>query len=167
MTYGPGNLRPLHGVAAPAADRRRSQTVDAAAGQAKFKDLLREKAAPGLQWSRHAESRLRAAGITLSDEELGTIEQAVSAMAQRGTRDGLVVYDNLALVVSVRNRTVVTAATPERLEDGVFTQIDGAALITKSNQGAGPSDTASGVAAGAPDPWSDGSGSDLGRLMQR
>lgn len=122
-----------------------------------FRAVLREKvASQGLRWSRHAEDRLRQAGITLDEGDQEAIGQAVSALERRGAREGLIVYGDLALVVSVRARTVITAARPERLDDGVFTQIDGAAIVNR-DPGAGPQ-RAAGGAGGAPSPWSDGSG---------
>ena len=130
-----------------------------------FQAVLRQKVERGLRWSRHAEERLRQAGVELGQGDVEAITEAVDALERRGARDGLVVYGDLALVVSVRNRTVITAARPERLDDGVFTQIDGAAVI-REQAGAGPRGAAAG-AGEAPSPWNDGSGLILRRSMVR
>lgn len=126
-----------------------------------FRDALRSHLRQPLRWSRHAEERLRSTGIQLGSEDMRLIQGAVDSLAQRGARDALVVYDQLALVISVSNRTVVTAATPERWQDGIFTQIDGAAIIRRhGKQGAGPQ------TGEAPGPWNDGSGPKTGRFEQ-
>jgi len=128
-----------------------------AAAPGRFAEVLRERVArQALHWSRHAEARLRQAGVSLDEGDLQAIGEAVSALERRGSREGLIVYGDLALVVSVHGRTVITAARPDRLEDGVFTQIDGAAIVNP-DQGAGPQRAGDG-AGEAPSPWIDGSG---------
>ncbi|MFO7246051.1 MAG: hypothetical protein FWJ62_00205 [Thermaerobacter sp.] len=142
---------------AGAAPAGRREAAQAGGAPGAFQALLRQKvAAQGLRWSRHAEDRLRQAGITLDEADREAIDRAVNALAGKGAREGLIVYGDLALVVSVRGRTVITAARPERLDEGVFTQIDAAAIINR-NPGAGPQRAADG-AGGAPSPWNDGSG---------
>lgn len=132
-------------------------TAAGAGAPGRFQAVFRQKVAGGgLRWSRHAEERLRQAGITLDEGDHQAIGEAVKALERRGAREGLVVYGSLALVVSVNGRTIITAARPDRLEDGVFTQIDGAAIVNPQ-QGAGPQRAGDG-AEGAPSPWIDGSG---------
>ncbi|HEY8450554.1 MAG TPA: flagellar biosynthesis protein [Bacillota bacterium] len=130
-----------------------------------FRRAFEQRLGPALRWSRHAEQRLRSSGVRLDGGAIARIERAVSELADRGARESLVVYGDLALIVSVPSRTVVTAATPERLADGIFTQIDSAALIrAASDPGAGPA--AAGDAAGeAPRPRNDGSGPDPRRMI--
>ena len=43
---------------------------------------------------------------------------------EKGSRDSLILLDELALVVSVRSRTVVTAMDEASRSDHVFTNID-------------------------------------------
>lgn len=83
----------------------------------------------GLKYSSHARDRLRQAGRALSDQELAGVEDAVRRAATKGARDSLVLLNDLALVVSVKNRTVVTAVAGSRMRDSVFTQIDSAVIV--------------------------------------
>ena len=43
---------------------------------------------------------------------------------QKGSKDSLVLLDDLAFVVSVKNKTVVTAVDSNRAKENVFTNID-------------------------------------------
>jgi flagellar operon protein len=81
-----------------------------------------------LKFSGHALERLRRRGIDLSPDRLQRLEQGVERLAAKGARDSVVLVDDTAFVVSVRNRTVITAVLSERMRDHVFTNIDSAAI---------------------------------------
>ncbi|NLW07561.1 MAG: flagellar biosynthesis protein [Clostridia bacterium] len=93
-----------------------------------FQQLLTEKIS-GLKFSRHACERLEDRRLKLSAEQMQRLEQGVQQAASKGARESLVLLDDLALVVSIRNRTVVTAAARQELRDRVFTNIDSAVLL--------------------------------------
>jgi flagellar operon protein len=80
----------------------------------------------GLTFSRHAQKRLDMRGISFTPEGLQRIENAVDRLAEKGSRDGLVVAGKLALVVGVDNRTVVTVMDQDSMEESVVTNIDSA-----------------------------------------
>jgi flagellar operon protein len=80
----------------------------------------------GLKFSRHAEMRLQSRNIRLSANQLERIGEAVQKAEEKGVRDSLVMIDDIAFVVNVKNRTVVTAVNRNELKDNVFTNIDGA-----------------------------------------
>ena len=48
----------------------------------------------------------------------------VNKAAEKGARDSPVMVDDIALVVSVKSRTVITALDKASLKDNVFTNID-------------------------------------------
>jgi len=52
----------------------------------------------------------------------------VGRAASKGSRDSLVLVDGTAFVVSVSNRTVITAVGSEQMKDNVFTNIDSAVI---------------------------------------
>jgi flagellar operon protein len=94
-----------------------------------FADTL--KAADGsqpLQFSRHALARVQRRGIELDRATLGRLSEGVGRAAGKGSRDSLVLVDNTAFVVSVSNRTVITAVGSEHMKDQVFTNIDSAVI---------------------------------------
>jgi len=104
-------------------------------GSTAFTDILQHlQQKQGLQFSAHAQHKLNARDIQLSDEALTKLNHAVEKAASKGARDALVLMpgesreDDLALVVSVTNRTVITAVDGDHLEDNVFTNIDSAVI---------------------------------------
>jgi len=100
-----------------------------------FSEALKEAgglaAAPGqqpLQFSRHALARVERRGIELDQATLGRLSEGVGRAASKGSRDSLVLVDGTAFVVSVSNRTVITAVGSEHMKDNVFTNIDSAVI---------------------------------------
>lgn len=93
-----------------------------------FGNILTEKLkeGTGIKFSKHAEQRLQSRNIHLSDQQKAKINQAVSRAEEKGVKDSLVLLDNLAFVVNVRSRTVITAVNSNELKENVFTNIDGA-----------------------------------------
>lgn len=77
-----------------------------------------------LQFSRHAAKRIEQRGLELDAARLERLEQAVGRAADKGSRDSLILLDELALVVSVQQRTVVTAMDQAASKEHVFTNID-------------------------------------------
>jgi flagellar operon protein len=72
-------------------------------------------------------------GIRLSDAELGRIAKAIDDAGAKGARESLLLMDRLALVVSVANRTVITALEPDGNQNAVFTNIDSVVVLGSGN----------------------------------
>jgi flagellar operon protein len=77
-----------------------------------------------LKISSHAQKRLNSSQVTLSDQDMQRIDGAVNRAGEKGSNQSLIMLDNLALVVSVKNRVVITAVDEARQSEGVFTNID-------------------------------------------
>ena len=56
------------------------------------------------------------------------LSAGVDAAAAKGSKDALVLLDGTAFVVSVANRTVITAVDPGSMKERVFTNIDSAVI---------------------------------------
>jgi flagellar operon protein len=82
-----------------------------------------------VSFSKHAAARLFSRGIELADTELTRIADAIDKAEAKGSRETLVLSDDYALLVSIRNRTVVTAFGRESLREGVVTSIDSAVIL--------------------------------------
>lgn len=82
-----------------------------------------------LKFSAHAEKRLKERNIVLAGEDLAKIDSAVRQAEAKGSRESLIIYGDLALVASVRNKTVVTAMDGKSLREHVFTNIDSAVIV--------------------------------------
>lgn len=91
-----------------------------------FDQVLDKQLQQSVQFSRHAQQRMQQRGINFSPQQVERLEQAVSQVNAKGGRDSLVMLDETALVVSVKNNTVVTVADKEQLKQNVFTKIDSA-----------------------------------------
>ena len=82
-----------------------------------------------IKFSRHALQRLQTRNITLTAGEVHRLQDAVERAASKGARDSLVLLDELAFVVSIKNRTVITAMDGESMKEHVFTNIDSAVIV--------------------------------------
>ena len=82
----------------------------------------------GVKFSKHAVDRMNSRGIQFNPNQLQRLEQAVSQVAGKGGADSLVMIDSTALVVSVKNETVVTVVDKGQLKNNVFTNIDSAVI---------------------------------------
>ncbi len=80
----------------------------------------------GVKFSKHAEMRMQARNIDLTQTQKDKINNAVSMAQQKGVKDSLVILDNMAFVVNVPSKTVITAVNNNELKENVFTNIDGA-----------------------------------------
>lgn len=90
--------------------------------------LQQAQDAQALQFSGHARTRLQSRGLELTPERMQRLTQGVEQAAAKGAKSSLVLLDNVAMVVSVRNRTVITAMDATQLKENVFTNIDSAVI---------------------------------------
>ncbi|AIQ13346.1 TIGR02530 family flagellar biosynthesis protein [Paenibacillus durus] len=108
----------------------RSNTVNnngSSSGSTSFETVLQRNM---LKFSNHAAKRLEQRGIQLGSKQLDQISSAVEQAAAKGSKESLILLKDLALIVSVANRTVVTAIDGNSMKDNVFTQIDSAVIIS-------------------------------------
>lgn len=82
-----------------------------------------------LKFSVHAQERLRLRNIRMGAQDIERLKQAVDRVAERGGRESLVLTPHTAFLVSVSNRTVITAIGSENLKDKLFTNIDSAVIV--------------------------------------
>ena len=82
------------------------------------------------RFSAHAKARIEQRGVDLTADDLTRIDDAVDRMAAKGVRDALIYMSHgLAMVVSVKNRTVITALDDASAKENIFTNIDSAAIL--------------------------------------
>jgi flagellar operon protein len=82
-----------------------------------------------LKFSAHASQRLNERKITLDPSTMAKVNDAVDKAAAKGVEDTLVLTQDAALIVSVKNKTVITALDRSSLSGNVFTNIDGAVIV--------------------------------------
>lgn len=100
-------------------------------GGTPFSEILKSKQAASetgeLKFSKHANERLASRNIDLTDDQLVRLENGAKKASEKGINESLVMVDNLAFIVNVKNNTVITAVNDG--EDRVFTNIDGAVIM--------------------------------------
>ncbi|MBD5540505.1 MAG: flagellar protein [Lachnospiraceae bacterium] len=100
-------------------------------GEVSFQDVLAQKAQEAggkepLKFSKHAFNRLADRNIELTMEQMDRLAEGTQKAGAKGIRDSLVMVDNLAFIVNIPNKTVITALDQEQADDKIFTNIDGA-----------------------------------------
>ncbi|OGU15203.1 MAG: flagellar protein [Geobacteraceae bacterium GWC2_53_11] len=111
-------------------ERPQQKPVSGPTSDSPFARVLDQKLPAGeVKFSQHAQDRLRARNIHFSAADLASLEGAVNSVAQKGGKESLVMMGDSALVVSIRNRTVVTAMDRTQMKGNVFTNIDSAVII--------------------------------------
>ncbi len=79
--------------------------------------------------SAHASERLNIRNIKLTENDIENINTAIDKMEEKGSKESLILYKDLALIASVKNRTIITAIDKTSLEEKIFTNIDSAIII--------------------------------------
>ena len=97
------------------------------AGGTQFDEIFR-KELNDLKFSKHAQDRLASRNIRLSQDDMTSLGAAVAKAGDKGGRDSLVLLRDMAFIVSVPNRTVVTAMDAAQMKENVFTNIDSAVI---------------------------------------
>jgi flagellar operon protein len=102
-------------------------------GTPQFRDVLRTAAAvtagTPLKFSAHAMQRLESRNIKLTPDDVARMNAMADKAAAKGAKQSLFLMNDVAMVVSIKNRTVITAVDHDSMKENVFTNIDSAAII--------------------------------------
>ena len=97
--------------------------------QNSFIQILQDKMTPDeVSFSAHALSRLEQRNIIVNDQIKAQLENAIDKIALKGGKESLIMLDEVAYLVSIPNKKVITAL--EASDSNVFTNIDSALLMT-------------------------------------
>jgi flagellar operon protein len=98
-----------------------------------FEALLKTKSAAkkekDIQFSSHAMKRIRDREIEMDNNEFLKLREAFRKLQSKGGQDSLVVTDNAAYILDVKNAKVVTAVDKDKMSENVFTKIDSTIFI--------------------------------------
>ncbi len=95
-----------------------------------FDQILQQKIEDKeLKISQHAQMRMNMRNIKLTKDQKEMINNAVDKAEQKGVRESLILMNDMAFVVSIKNRTVITAMNGDSVKENVFTNIDGAVIL--------------------------------------
>ncbi|MCO4752982.1 MAG: hypothetical protein KC478_00800 [Bacteriovoracaceae bacterium] len=78
----------------------------------------------GIDISSHAAKRLEERKINFDGSEYLKIKEAMTKLRAKGGKDSLVITDQAAYIVDVKNNKVVTAVDKGSMNENVFTKID-------------------------------------------
>ncbi|MFN8507448.1 MAG: flagellar protein [Dehalococcoidia bacterium] len=88
-----------------------------------FEDAL-GRAQEEVRLSRHAQKRIDRRELGLDSARMDRLSTAIDRAAEKGARNSVVMLDGLAVVVDVRERTIVTALDTGGGGQRVFTNVD-------------------------------------------
>ena len=103
----------------------RSSTQHSAASFANALETAEKK----VSFSQHALQRMESRNLDFSEQDLAKLDDTVEKMAQKGAKESLIYMKDVALVVSVTNKTVITAMDGASAKENIFTNIDSAAIL--------------------------------------
>jgi flagellar operon protein len=127
LEHNPALVPPVGAPAAPARSGQPTPGTAAKPNGPSFAEVLGEKAG-ALQLSGHAKARIERRGIELGSDTLARLQHGVDRAAAKGSRESVVFVDDVAFVVSVKARTVITAVDRASMREHVFTNIDSAVI---------------------------------------
>lgn len=94
-----------------------------------FAEVTKSQTQNPVKFSNHAIERMSTRGINFSQVDLERINQAVDKAAAKGAKDSLILMNDSALIVSVKNKTIVTVMDKAQLKENVFTNIDSTVVM--------------------------------------
>lgn len=112
----------------PLGNARQAETGGKSKATGTFAGILQQETA-SVKFSQHALERLQSRNLQLSSHDMAKLSQAVEKIAQKGARESLVYLNDVALVVSIKNKTVITAMDGSSAKENIFTNIDSAVIL--------------------------------------
>lgn len=77
--------------------------------------------------SKHAADRLRE--IKFTEADMKEIEKGFKIAEDKGSKNTVMIYKDVALIASIENKTVITAVEKERAKDNIYTNIDSVVIL--------------------------------------
>ena len=67
--------------------------------------------------------------VKLDGDEVVKLEEAFKKAEEKGINEALILIGDKGFIASVRNKTVITTISNDKLKENVFTNIDGAVIL--------------------------------------
>lgn len=93
-----------------------------------FENILRQET-KGFSLSQHAETRIRSREIQWDSHLEKRIARGLDQAESKGSKEALILADDVAVIANVKSRTVVTAMDRSQMKEKIFTNIDSAVLV--------------------------------------
>lgn len=120
---------------ASAVQTQRKHTAASAAGafgailQRKSGDQKVNGAQQGINFSKHAMTRVEERGIQLTEDLMEKLAGSVEKAQAKGATNILAIDTNQAFIINVPCNRVITTMTQAEMRENFFTNIDGAVLL--------------------------------------
>ncbi|HJA89965.1 MAG TPA: hypothetical protein H9948_04155 [Candidatus Jeotgalibaca merdavium] len=101
-----------------------------------FQSVLSEEKSE-LKLSNHAQKRLEQRGMHLGEQDFTQLNSAVDELEEKGSKQSLLIYKDLALIASINNRTIITALDREEVD--TVTNIDSTKFVKELDRKEAPS----------------------------
>lgn len=112
-------------------DAKKVNRQSSVSNQTSFQQILEQVSNRNdtVSFSRHANERLSSRNIRLNEEQMQRLNEGVKQAKAKSIQESLVMMDNIAFIVNVKNNTVITAMDQNTNDSNVFTNIDGAVIV--------------------------------------
>lgn len=97
--------------------------------KADFKNILQSKEQVII--SKHAVNRMKDRNIHLNENQLNKLSEKMTEASKKDVKESVVLTKDAAFIVSVKNNTIITAMNRDEAETQIFSNIDGAILLTE------------------------------------
>jgi len=125
--------RAVSAANSPATSAEKKPVAVPPGGKDEFRKLLDHatQASPSsqLNFSQHAENRIRSRAIAWDANLEKRVVEGIDAAQAKGSRETLILADNIAVIANVKSRTVITAMDRANLKERIFTNIDSTVLV--------------------------------------
>ncbi|MDV4149699.1 TIGR02530 family flagellar biosynthesis protein [Clostridium sp. AL.422] len=95
-----------------------------------FNDVLKDEIKKGnnqYTLSKHAADRLR--DIDFTEADMKEIGKGFKIAEEKGSKNSVMIYKDVALIASIENKTVITAIEKDRAKDNIYTNIDSVVIL--------------------------------------
>ena len=107
--------------------QKQSKRIQKGVDQNDFSKLVQElhqQQSQDLKVSSHAQERIRTRNIEMSQQRLDTLGEVADEAGKKGAKNTLAMFGTDAFILSVKDKTIVTAMKEEEMESRFFTNID-------------------------------------------
>ena len=109
-------------------DKKSNQSPRPSGGPSEFEQILRQEN-KSFSLSQHAETRIKSREIPWDSHLEKRISKGIDQAESKGSREALILADDVAVIANVKSRTVVTAMERSQMKEKIFTNIDSAVLV--------------------------------------
>ena len=109
---------------APDLQQKKEQQIDKS-----FESILKDKIGEkgSIKLSSHAEKRLVERQIYLQKSDMNKLGSAIDKLEEKGAKESLMIYKDMAFIASIKNRTIITAMGRDDLD--IVTNIDSTMMV--------------------------------------